>query len=72
MSVQTLFFILLVLACPVGMMFMMRGSHHMMSGSQDTDAAAQERRIVELEQEIARLRNTESKTETPELIGPRS
>ena len=44
----------------------------MMRGGQDPNAAAHKRCMVDLQQEIARLRNTEAKVDAPEIIGPRS
>ena len=58
MTLQTLIFFGLVLACPIGMMLMMRGGGKMNSGPTDASAGAQEKRIVDLEQEIARLKET--------------
>ena len=52
----SIFFFLLLLACPLAMMFMMRG---MMGGATRTDTTAQDCRIQDLEQEVARLRGTE-------------
>lgn len=67
---QSLFFLLLLFACPIGMIFMMRGGGRILGGGQDAVAtAAQERRIVDLEQEVAGLRNAAARLESPELIG---
>jgi hypothetical protein len=70
MTVQALFFFLLVLVCPVGMMLMMRGGGRMIGrrpGHQSSDPRAAF--IVDLEQQIARLHEANAKAETPELIG---
>ena len=74
MTIGTLFFIALILACPVGMMFMMRGSNMMgrSMGGGDPSTAARERHIADLERENAQLRGAAPAADVPELIGPRS
>jgi len=68
-------YLLLLLACPLGMMFMMRG---MMGGGRSTDTRAQDQRIVDLEEEVGRLRGheviltgAEAGRDVPALTGPR-
>ncbi|MDQ6846449.1 MAG: hypothetical protein M3019_02530 [Candidatus Dormibacteraeota bacterium] len=79
MTIGTLFFIAFIIACPVGMMFMMRGGHsmgggggHTTGGGHDPNAAAREQHIAELERENAQLRGAAPRARVPELIGPRS
>ncbi len=72
---QNLWPLLIVLACPVMMIFMMRGMH----GGHDTTHTAShndtatgddraEARIAELEREVAELRSEPKPTPTPALI----
>ena len=65
---EQLFFLILILACPLMMMWMMRGGHgHGMSDqSHDMgDSAATDDRIAELEREVARLRAKSDATHHP-------
>lgn len=72
MSFSTLFLFVLILACPLSMMLMMRGGGHgghamHGSGGAAGDPAAQEQRIVDLEGEVARLGGSSAGSETREL-----
>ncbi len=77
MTIGTLFFVVFIIACPVGMLLMMRGGHsigrgaHTMGGGADPNAADHEQHIADLERENARLRGTAPKAGVPGLIGRR-
>ena len=75
-----LLYLLIVLACPLMMIFMMRGmhggGHHTMHGGAQerptiVDTDAQDARIAELEREIARLRAEGSAGEKTAVGHPR-
>ncbi len=75
MTIGTLFYIAVIVACPAGMMFMMRGGHsmgkgsHPMGGGEDPNAAAREQHIADLERENAQLRGAAHRADVPEPIG---
>ena len=82
MEIGTLLFLLLILACPLMMVWMMRGhgghaSHgaghgHMPDDADEMSAAGSlddlRRRRSELDTEIAQLEQEESKTRTPAAV----
>lgn len=63
---SSLLFVPLVLACPLMMVFMMRGMGGMGQGrqqdSEPSSAAARDARLVQLEQEVAGLRAAKDRT----------
>ena len=69
---------LVILACPISMIFMMRGmhggghaeSHDAPRDPQVIDTTAQDARVAELEREVARLRETQEARDD-ELVGTR-
>jgi hypothetical protein len=72
-----LLFLLLILACPISMMFMMRGMHG--GGGRDhsehhapqvIDTTAKDARIARLEREVDELRQAQREAD-PELSSPR-
>ncbi len=60
MTFSSLFFLVLIVACPLGMWLMMRGGHGMgmggMHGGESKDTSVQDKRVAGLEAEVARLR----------------
>ena len=53
MTASTVFFLLLVLACPLMMMLMMRGGHGQEAEARDTSTDDLRRQRAELDREIA-------------------
>ena len=61
---QQLLYVALILACPLSMVFMMRGMGGGSHNKSDTivDAPAVDARVAELEREVSRLRGERSDT----------
>ena len=60
---QQIFLLLILLACPISMFFMMRGMGHGKSGGHDMSAMdgnddTKDRRLADLEREVADLRGS--------------
>ena len=79
MELGTLLVLLLVLACPLMMLFMHRGGHASHAGTEQAHGAADETSVAlsldelrsrrdELDVEIAELERAESETKSPAVV----
>ncbi len=59
---KQLLFLLMLLACPLAMFFMMRGGHGHQAAHDPTNSPETEARIRELEHEVGRLRSERGST----------